>query len=111
LRTSATAAGEAADLKTEKSKNLRTNLMPLAYTKPDRRRTYLPEDTLMSKLTYRTREDGQKRASIPVWLHLTEEQVHAVEKRAASAGYSRWRRFLRDIAENATEHAITSQGR
>ena len=63
-------------------------------------------------LTYTSRKahsDGQPRASIPVWVHLTKEEVAAVEKAAEAAGYDRWRRFLHDLAEKAIQQRIRAR--
>jgi hypothetical protein len=67
-------------------------------------------------LDFRTRDDGVERASIPVWVHLTREQVDSVMRLAgvpdAERGEGRvWRRYLRGIAEEAIRRAISREGR
>lgn len=54
----------------------------------------------------RMHQDGKERASIPAWVHLTREQVEAVQKLAESKGL-KWRSgLLHQIAEAAILRAI-----
>lgn len=65
----------------------------------------------MSDLTCPMREDGVERAAIAIWVHLTKEQVAAIERFADSAGNLSRRDLLRKMSEDAIEKAINSKGK
>ena len=61
--------------------------------------------------SYPKREDGKERAAVSVWVHLTREQVEALEKIATSAGPNvSFHNLLSNMAEDAIEKAIISKG-
>ena len=66
---------------------------------------------MASSKSYVKREDGEERAAVAVWVHLTRDQVAAIEKFAESAGTLSPQHLLRQIAEEAIEKAITANGK
>jgi hypothetical protein len=60
-------------------------------------------------LTYSRSNDGQPRATIPVWLRLTEEEVCVIQRLADSTENWRLRQLLHEIAFFAIQRVIEEE--
>jgi len=64
------------------------------------------------KRSYPKREDGVERAAVAIWVHLTREQVAAIENLANSVGTAlSFHELLSKMVEDAIEKAIASKAK